>query len=229
MKFLRNFLTDDYMPYIKMICSINVTNTSELVFNHRWREFPPQPSVDPGGLYAGVGPKMIHLGGSGAILAVLMPRFKTMWSLWVTEILGWMGWWKVKVKDGGEGMNLTILPKKNREWFPFSKKKLTENQLIFITGLWAGVQKGQTKNEPTLASTRFPKVWHDEPGVRSFAPWPYGNWRVGRWSNKKTMSCWFQLKTYSWESRRVQMEESWFWLEYFSNPEIIQLHTVKVF
>merc|ERR1712083_465342 len=29
-----------------------------------------------GGLYAGVGPKMIHLGGSGAILAVLMPRFK---------------------------------------------------------------------------------------------------------------------------------------------------------
>jgi len=32
-----------------------------------------------GGLYAGVGPKMIHLGGSGAILAVLMPRFKTMY------------------------------------------------------------------------------------------------------------------------------------------------------
>jgi len=32
-----------------------------------------------GGLYAGVGPKMIHLGGSGAILAVLMPRFKSMW------------------------------------------------------------------------------------------------------------------------------------------------------
>jgi len=31
------------------------------------------------GLYAGVGPKMIHLGGSGAILAVLMPRFKSMW------------------------------------------------------------------------------------------------------------------------------------------------------
>ncbi|CAE8587912.1 unnamed protein product [Polarella glacialis] len=31
------------------------------------------------GLYAGVGPKMIHLGGSGALLAVLMPRFKTMW------------------------------------------------------------------------------------------------------------------------------------------------------
>jgi len=31
------------------------------------------------GLYAGVGPKMIHLGGSGAILAVLMPRFKAMW------------------------------------------------------------------------------------------------------------------------------------------------------
>jgi len=32
-----------------------------------------------GGLYSGVGPKMVHLGGSGAILAVLMPRFKTMW------------------------------------------------------------------------------------------------------------------------------------------------------
>lgn len=32
-----------------------------------------------GGLYAGMGPKMIHLGGSGAILAVLMPRFKGMW------------------------------------------------------------------------------------------------------------------------------------------------------
>lgn len=32
-----------------------------------------------GGLYAGVGPKMVHLGGSGAILAVLMPRFKKMW------------------------------------------------------------------------------------------------------------------------------------------------------
>jgi len=31
------------------------------------------------GLYAGVGPKMIHLGGSGAILAVLMPRFKLMY------------------------------------------------------------------------------------------------------------------------------------------------------
>jgi len=31
------------------------------------------------GLYSGVGPKMIHLGGSGAILAVLMPRFKTMY------------------------------------------------------------------------------------------------------------------------------------------------------
>jgi len=32
-----------------------------------------------GGLYAGVGPKMVHLGGSGAILAVLMPRFKSMY------------------------------------------------------------------------------------------------------------------------------------------------------
>jgi len=32
-----------------------------------------------GGLYAGVGPKMVHLGGSGAILAVLMPRFKVMY------------------------------------------------------------------------------------------------------------------------------------------------------
>lgn len=31
------------------------------------------------GLYAGVGPKMVHLGGSGAILAVLMPRFKKMY------------------------------------------------------------------------------------------------------------------------------------------------------
>lgn len=29
-----------------------------------------------GGLYAGVGPKMVHLGGGGALLAVLMPRFK---------------------------------------------------------------------------------------------------------------------------------------------------------
>jgi len=29
------------------------------------------------GMYAGVGPKMVHLGGSGAILAVLMPRFQT--------------------------------------------------------------------------------------------------------------------------------------------------------
>jgi len=32
-----------------------------------------------GGLYAGVGVKMVHLGGSGAILAVLVPRFKTIW------------------------------------------------------------------------------------------------------------------------------------------------------
>lgn len=32
-----------------------------------------------GGLYAGVGPKMVHLGGGGAMLAVLMPRFKSMW------------------------------------------------------------------------------------------------------------------------------------------------------
>jgi len=32
-----------------------------------------------GGMYAGVGPKMVHLGGGGAILAVLMPRFKDMW------------------------------------------------------------------------------------------------------------------------------------------------------
>lgn len=31
------------------------------------------------GLYSGVGPKMIHLGGSGALLAVVMPRFKSMW------------------------------------------------------------------------------------------------------------------------------------------------------
>mmetsp|Transcript_46810 Transcript_46810/g.111367 ORF Transcript_46810/g.111367 Transcript_46810/m.111367 type:complete len:302 (-) Transcript_46810:68-973(-) len=30
-----------------------------------------------GGLYAGVGPKMVHLGGGGALLAVLMPRFKS--------------------------------------------------------------------------------------------------------------------------------------------------------
>lgn len=32
-----------------------------------------------GGLYAGVGPKMIHLGVGNSILFVLMPRFKTMW------------------------------------------------------------------------------------------------------------------------------------------------------
>lgn len=32
-----------------------------------------------GGLYAGVGPKMVHLGGGGALLAVLMPRFKGYW------------------------------------------------------------------------------------------------------------------------------------------------------
>jgi len=32
-----------------------------------------------GGMYAGVGPKMVHLGGGGALLAVLMPRFKSIW------------------------------------------------------------------------------------------------------------------------------------------------------
>jgi len=32
-----------------------------------------------GGLYAGVGPKMIHLGLGNSILFLLMPRFKTMW------------------------------------------------------------------------------------------------------------------------------------------------------
>lgn len=32
-----------------------------------------------GGLYAGVSVKCLHLGGSGAILAVLVPRFKDMW------------------------------------------------------------------------------------------------------------------------------------------------------
>jgi len=32
-----------------------------------------------GGLYAGVGPKMIHLGLGNSILFVLMPRFKDMW------------------------------------------------------------------------------------------------------------------------------------------------------
>jgi len=32
-----------------------------------------------GGLYAGVGPKMVHLGLGISILFVLMPRFKTMW------------------------------------------------------------------------------------------------------------------------------------------------------
>lgn len=32
-----------------------------------------------GGLYSGVGVKCVHLGGSGAILAVLVPRFKKMW------------------------------------------------------------------------------------------------------------------------------------------------------
>lgn len=31
------------------------------------------------GLYSGVGPKMVHLGGGGALLAVLMPRFKAAW------------------------------------------------------------------------------------------------------------------------------------------------------
>lgn len=31
------------------------------------------------GLYAGVGPKMIHLGLGNSILFLLMPRFKTMW------------------------------------------------------------------------------------------------------------------------------------------------------
>merc|ERR1712127_761778 len=31
------------------------------------------------GMYAGVGPKMVHLGGGGALLAVLMPRFQSMW------------------------------------------------------------------------------------------------------------------------------------------------------
>jgi len=34
-----------------------------------------------GGLYAGVSVKCVHLGGSGAILAVLMPRFKAMWGV----------------------------------------------------------------------------------------------------------------------------------------------------
>jgi len=32
-----------------------------------------------GGLYAGVGAKCVHMGGSGALLAVLMPRFKKLW------------------------------------------------------------------------------------------------------------------------------------------------------
>jgi solute carrier family 25 2-oxodicarboxylate transporter 21 len=32
-----------------------------------------------GGLYAGVGPKMVHLGLGNSILFVLMPRFKSMW------------------------------------------------------------------------------------------------------------------------------------------------------
>jgi hypothetical protein len=32
-----------------------------------------------GGLYAGVGPKMIHLGLGNSILFLLMPRFKKMW------------------------------------------------------------------------------------------------------------------------------------------------------
>jgi len=32
-----------------------------------------------GGLYAGVGPKMIHLGLGNSILFLLMPRFKEMW------------------------------------------------------------------------------------------------------------------------------------------------------
>jgi|Transcript_5595 solute carrier family 25 2-oxodicarboxylate transporter 21 len=32
-----------------------------------------------GGLYAGVGPKMVHLGLGNSILFVLMPRFKEMW------------------------------------------------------------------------------------------------------------------------------------------------------
>lgn len=31
------------------------------------------------GLYSGYGVKCVHLGGSGAILAVLVPRFKEMW------------------------------------------------------------------------------------------------------------------------------------------------------
>lgn len=218
------------MPYIKMICSINVTNTSELVFNHRWREFRRPTFRARGGLYAGVGPKMIHLGGSGAILAVLMPRFKTMWSLWVTEIWGeWVGGEGEGERWRGRNESDNLKKKKLLGDFLFQKKNWLKTSWFSSLVFELVSKRDKQKMNQDFASTRFPKVWHDEPGVRSFAPWPYGNWRVGRWSNKKTMSCWFQLKTYSWESRRFQMEESWFWLEYFSNPEIIQLHTVKVF
>ena len=173
------------------------------------------------------------------------------WFTWVAAVPSWQCWChasrpcgpfespkfgvnglvvKVKVKDGGEGMNLTIFQKK-KSWVIFPSTRIFWLKTSWFSSLVFELvsKRGKQKMNQDFASTRFPKVWHDEPGVRSFAPWLYGSWRVGRWSNKKTMSCWFQLKTYSWESRRFQMEESWFWLEDFSNPEIIQLHTVKVF
>jgi solute carrier family 25 2-oxodicarboxylate transporter 21 len=69
----KNALADTFDPKIPAPSAISVLNPGPF-FGQASRIFAEKGI---GGLYAGVGPKMIHLGGSGALLAVLMPRFKT--------------------------------------------------------------------------------------------------------------------------------------------------------
>ena len=102
---------------------------------------------------------MIHLGGSGAILAVLMPRFKTMWSLWVALIWGEWVKVKVKVKDGGEGMNLTIFQKKKLLGDFLVQKKTDWKPVDFhhwsLSWCPKGTNKKWTNTSPPLGFQRF--------------------------------------------------------------------------
>lgn len=188
--------SDDYMPYIKMICSIKCNKHFPLVFNHRFAgSSADQPSAPEAAFTQGLGQR---------------------WFTWVAAVPSWLCWChasrpcgpfespkfgvnglvvKVKVKDGGEGMNLTILPKKN-SWVIFPSTRIFWLKTNWFSSLVFELvsKRDKQKMNQHFASTRSPKVWHDEPGVRSFAPWPYGSWRVGRWSKKRRCRADFNWK-----------------------------------
>lgn len=68
-------VADTFNPEIKPPSAL--THLNPAVFFGEAARLASEKGI--GGLYSGVGPKMVHLGGSGAILAVLMPRFQAAW------------------------------------------------------------------------------------------------------------------------------------------------------